>query len=93
MTALLKNEEFRNEFIDLYVKMMDTDLSAERLLPFLDTLSARIRTEIPRQALRFGAPTTARFEQQVAYIRSFLTNRKQTMLRQLETTFSVSLTE
>ncbi len=92
MTALLKNEAFRNEFIDLYVEMMNTDLSAERLLPILDTLSSRIRSEIPRQALRFGAPTTARFEQQITYIRSFLTNRKETMLRQLETTFSVSLT-
>lgn len=91
MTALLQNETFRAEFIEQYVHLMDTTLSAERLLPFLDTLSERIRPEIPRQAARFGAPTTARFEQQISYIRTFITNRKETMLRQLEKTFSVAL--
>ncbi len=91
MTALLQNETFRAEFIEQYVQMMDTTLSAERLLPFLDTLSERIRPEIPRQATRFGAPSTARFEQQISYIRTFVTNRKNTMIRQLEKTFSVTL--
>ena len=91
MTALLQNEEFRAEFIEEYVRLMNTTLSAERLLPHLDSLSARIRPEIPRQATRFGAPTTARFEQQISYMRTFITNRKATMLKQLEETFSITL--
>ncbi len=90
MTALLQNETFAQEFIKLYAEMMDTTLSAERLVPLLNRMADAIRPEIPRQQKRYGAPSPARFEQQVSYIEQYLKNRKATMTRQLKSVFSLT---
>ncbi len=90
MTALFKNEDFSKQFVREYKRLMDTTLSADRLIPILDELADTIRSEIPRQQAQFEAPTTARFEQQVTYMRTFLNNRKTTMIRQLKDVFSLS---
>lgn len=90
MTALLQNETFAQEFIKLYAEMMDTTLSAERLVPLLNRMADTIRSEIPRQQKRYGAPSPARFEQQVSYIEQYLKNRKATMTRQLKSVFSLT---
>ncbi len=90
ITALFKNEEFSAQFVREYKRLMDTTLSADRLIPILDGLADTIRSEIPRQQARFGAPAPARFEQQVAFMRTYLENRKTTITRQLKDVFSLS---
>ncbi len=90
ITALFKNEDFSHAFVKEYKRLMDTTLSSDRLIPILDKLADSIRTEIPRQQARFGAPSSARFEQQVTYMQNFLKNRKTTITRQLKSVFSLS---
>ncbi len=90
MTALLKNEDFASDFVKLYKDLLDSTLSADRLTPILDELADAIRSEIPRQQARFGAPAPARFEQQVTYIRNYLKNREASIVRQLKSVFSLS---
>ncbi len=90
ITALFKNEDFSARFVREYKRLMDTTLSADRLVPILDKLADTIRSEIPRQQAEFGAPAPARFEQQVTYMRTFLKNRKTAITRQLKDVFSLS---
>ncbi len=90
MTALLKNADFRKEFLLTYARLLQTTLSAERLLPILDSLTAEIETEIPRQYAEFNAPSTARWNQQVTYILNFIKGRETVMVQQLKSTFSLS---
>ena len=90
MTALLKNEQFSREFLQEYKSLMDNLLSAERLLPILDTLASEIATEIPRQYARFGAPTVTKWNNQIEYIRTFIRGRKEVITRQLLKTFDLT---
>lgn len=90
LTALLKNEAFRREFLVTYKQMMASTLSAERLLPILDTLAAEIESEIPRQYARFGAPSVARWNQQIRYMRGFIEGRSENITRQLCEVFALT---
>lgn len=90
MTALLKNETFRKEFIQTYARLLQTTLDSERLLPILNALAAEIETEIPLQYEAFSAPSVPRWNQQIRYIRTFIEGREAVMIRQLKTTFGLS---
>lgn len=90
ITALFKNEEFSEQFVREYKRLMDSTLSADRLVPILDKLADTIRPEIPRQQARFGAPSTVRFEQQITYMRNYLENRRAKMERQLKGVFGLT---
>lgn len=90
MTALLKNENFCREFLKIYKNLMETTLSAERLLPILDGLAAEIESEIPRQYARYGAPSVTKWTTQVEYMRTFIRGRKAVMTRQLCEVFALS---
>lgn len=92
-TALLKNTEFRQEFLKTYARLLQTTLSKERLLPLLNTLASEIESEIPRQYAKFGAPSVARWTQQIKYIRSFIEKRETVIVAQLKSTFSLTSEE
>ncbi len=90
MTALLQNKTFQREFLSIYKSMMETTLSAERLLPILDNLAASIENEIPRQYARYGAPSVTKWTNQINYIRTFVSQRQATITQQLLTVFSLT---
>ncbi len=89
-SALLKNDDFKQQFLKTYADMMNTTFAPERLLPMVDTMADAIRSEIPRQQARYGSPSPARFEQEVKYIRGFLEKREETITRQLKDVFDLS---
>ena len=90
LTALLKNDAFREEFLLTYARLLKTTLSAERLTAILNDLAAEIETEIPRQYKQYGAPSVNTWNYQINYIRSFISGREATMIAQLKTAFSLS---
>ncbi len=90
MTALLKNEDFCREFLKIYKNLTETTLSTERLLPILDRMAAEIESEIPRQYARYGAPSTLRWNQQVNFMRSFVSGRTEVIVAQLCEVFSLT---
>jgi len=51
---LLKNEGFRNEFIQRYAYHMNTTFHPDRLLEFIDQFQARLAPEIPRHTSKWG---------------------------------------
>lgn len=53
---LMKNEQFREEFIKRYALYTNTYFSPERLLPIYDAMIAEIASEMPRQLERWPKP-------------------------------------
>ena len=51
---LLKNEGFRNEFIQRYAYHMNTTFRPDRLLGFIDRFQERLAPEIPRHITKWG---------------------------------------
>jgi len=51
---LLKNEGFRNEFIQRYAYHMNTTFRPERLVEFIDLFQERLAPEIPRHITKWG---------------------------------------
>ena len=87
---LLKNESFRNEFIQRYAYHMNTTFDPQRLLGFIDQFQERLAPEIPRHITKWGgkkdpdaletwmSPTfnsVARWEQNVNEMRFFAVQR------------------
>lgn len=93
MTALLKNETFRLQFLRTYKTLMETTLSAERLLPILNDLATAIETEIPRQYARYGAPSVTKWNGQIAYMRTFIQGRNETIEHQIQQVFGITAEE
>ena len=55
---LLKNENFKNEFIQRFAAHMNTTFKAERILPILDSLEQLIEPHITRQVEKWHLPTS-----------------------------------
>lgn len=51
---LLKNESFRNEFIQRYAYHMNTTFRPDRLVAFVDQFQGRLAAEMPRHITRWG---------------------------------------
>lgn len=90
MTALLKNDTFRTEFLTTYARLLQTTLDKDRLLPILNDLAAEIEAEIPLQYRAFSKPSVKNWEWNVNYIRKFISGREAVIIDQLKTTFSLT---
>jgi len=102
---LLKNESFRNEFIQRYAYHMNTTFRPERLVEMIDQFQARIAPEIPRHITRWGgqkdpdaletwmSPTfnsVARWQQNVDQMRIFARGRPAAATRHVLDYFGLS---
>jgi hypothetical protein len=102
---LLKNEGFRNEFIQRYAYHMNTTFRPERLVAFVDFFQERLAPEIPRHIVRWGgqkdrdaletwmSPTfssVAQWNQNVEQMRRFARDRPAASTRHLLNHFGLS---
>ena len=87
---LLKNEGFRNEFIQRYAYHMNTTFDPERVLGLIDQFQAHLAPEIPRHITKWGGKkdpdaletwmspifnSVARWEQNIGQMRTFALQR------------------
>jgi len=102
---LLKNEGFRNEFIQRYAYHMNTTFHPERLVEFIDRFQERLAPEIPRHITKWGgqkdpdaletwmSPTfnsVARWEQNIEQMRRFAVQRPAATTRHVLDHFGLS---
>jgi hypothetical protein len=102
---LLKNEGFRNEFVQRYAYHINTTFHPERLLGFIDRFQVRLAPEIPRHITRWGGqkdpdaletwitPTfnsVAHWEQNVDQMRLFAVDRPAATTRHFLDHFGLS---
>jgi hypothetical protein len=88
---LMKNDHFKEEFIQRYALYIKTYFTPERLLPIFDAMIAEIKTEIPRQMERWPKPENyASWEDQVAMMRQIIIEKPEIEKKHLQEFFDLS---
>ena len=102
---LLKNEGFRNEFVQRYAYHMNTTFQPDRLLSFINQFQARLAPEIPRHITKWGGQkdpdaletwmspifnSVARWEQNIEQLRRFARERPAPTTRHILDHFGLS---
>lgn len=77
-SELIKNETFRNKFIDRFAIHLSTTFRPERVIHIMDSIAARIRNELPYHKARYGHTDT--FESDLDVFRNFSTQRPEILL-------------
>lgn len=88
---LMKNEQFRDEFIERYALYTRTIFSPERLLPIYDAMIAEIRSEMPGQLERWPKPAgSVAWEKHVASTRQIIIEKPEIEKDNLRSFFGLS---
>ena len=89
--SLIKNAQFRQEFIERYAFYMNTYFTPERLLPIYDAMIAEIESEMPRHRARWPKPSgVARWEDHVASTRQIIIEKPEIEKQNLKFFFGLS---
>jgi hypothetical protein len=75
---LIKNETFRNKFIDCFSFHLSTTFESKRVIHIMDSIAARIRSEIPYHLARYHIVDN--FQNDLDIFRTFSTQRPAKML-------------
>ena len=87
---LMQNEAFKNEFIEAYAYHINNTFTQEHMFEVLDRMADEIRTEIPKQAARWGRPTVSGWEKQITQMKDLLIKRRELCKQHLQDTFDLS---
>jgi len=88
---LMKNEQFKEEFIKRYALYTRTYFDPDRLLPIYDAMVAEIKTEMPRQLERWPKPSgSVSWEKQVAITRQIIQGKPEIEKKNLQFFFGLS---
>lgn len=91
---LMKNAQFKEEFIKRYALYTNTLFSPERLLPIYDAMIAEIRSEMPRQLERWPRPANyLSWEDHVAIMRQIIIEKPEIEKKHLQEFFGLSTEE
>ena len=99
--ALLKNGEWRDQFIRRFAELMNTVYTQERMGPLADELYGAVQPEIERERAKFNQETfmgvkqlaeclDKGFERQIEKVRDFIAGRNDAMKKQLQQEFGLS---
>ena len=88
---LLQNPQFEQAFIARYAWFLNNVFVTDRMLSILDSMTEQIRSEIPRQVIRWGGPSSVEYwEYQVGELRRITSEKRGRMLIILQESFNIS---
>ena len=90
---LLKNDEFRDQFISTYCYHLNNTFNTERTLAILDEMAAVIADEIPRHGERWGFPNESSWETSLNVLKKFFEQKPDLAIKQLQENFGLSDSE
>ncbi len=89
--ALLKNEGWKQEFIERYAYILKTNLASETIAPLFDSTVAEIENEMARHIKRWRAPRSySSWEKEVKKLRKTLTTRTEQCMKSFQKYFDLS---
>lgn len=91
--GLLKNPEFKQHFIERYSYHVNNTLNPDRLFAVMDELCAKIRTEMPRQAAKWGAPKPGNWERNIKRMKEMCLDKIELTKKQMQSVFGLSASE
>ena len=89
MQAVLENKEGKDAFLKRYDYWMDTILNGEYITGLIDELVNAFASELPADRARWKV-TMAEWEEEIAFVRKFVSNRKKRVLQDLQAYFQMS---
>lgn len=88
---LMKNNEFKDEFVKRFAYHLNNTFEAGRVLQVIDDLAANIESEIPNNLNRWTRPESFEYWQsQVNQLRMFAVNRHQYLLKYIQKHFNLT---
>ncbi len=91
MVNLLKNSEFRNEFIDRMAFHLNNTFTTERVIERINEMEKAIEDEMPRQTKRWPAGGDMNsWRRQVQRLRNFAENRNRILMGHIQGKFGLS---
>lgn len=87
---LFDSEAFTRRFIERYCYHLQTTFAPDRTIDIFEKLYAKIESEMPRQAERWGAPSTTSWPGNCELLRNFLIKRPEQIRIQLMENFDLS---
>lgn len=88
--GLLKNDGWREAFIERYAYHLNNTYTQEKLLALLDEMVAEMEPEMERHIQKWGSPTMSVWKRSVDEVRDFLTDRPQIAKQHLKSYFNLS---
>lgn len=89
--SLMKNDQFKDEFIKRYALYMNKYFSPARLLPIYDAMIEEIASEMPRHRARWPKPSgVAKWEDHVASTRQIIIDKPEIEKQNLKFFFGLS---
>jgi len=90
--SLLKNEDFKNEFIQRYCMHIGTTFERDRVLGIIDSLESLITTEVPRHVAKWPASTnlTYSWRDHIGIMKEFAILRPNSARNHLQSKFNLS---
>jgi hypothetical protein len=89
MVNLLKNNEFRTEFIQRMAFHLNNTFTEERVIGRIDEMQTVIEHEMPRQIERWGGSMES-WNRQVERLRNFARNRNRILMGHIQAKFNLS---
>ncbi|MDW7740331.1 MAG: CotH kinase family protein, partial [Bacillota bacterium] len=86
---LLRNEEFKKEFIERFAYHLNNTFTAEKVIARIDELASKIEPEMPRQVERWGG-SMERWYREVEHLRNFARQRPAIVTEQIRRKFNLS---
>lgn len=87
---LLANEEFRDLFISRYCYHLNNTFEPDRCIAILDSMTAAIRDEVPRNAEKWPEPSAEAWEDNIEFLKTFFTVKPDMAKDQLKSNFGLS---
>ena len=89
--SLMKNEEFRNTFIQRFTVCLGAAFEPGRVIDLVESFSAQIAAEMPRHIARWDKPDSVRdWESKISEMRSFARVRPRVLIRYIEREFDLT---
>ncbi len=90
---LLDNDEFRDLFISRYCYHLNNTFDTKRCIDILEREAEVIRSEVPRNAVKWENPTMEAWEKSLEFLKKFFTNKPDMAKQQLMDNFGLSKKE
>ena len=91
MRAIATNPNWSKAFVERYAELLNTTLRPERFHAIIDAMAAEIRTEMPNQVDRWGAPASVeKWEENIENLKKTVDSRWPAAVKELKSTFGLS---
>ncbi len=87
---LLRNQDYKDMFIERYAELLNTTFMPENLTTIVDNMAEQIEPEIERNAKRWGGPSHSKWEKEIKNLKNICQKRRDVMKNQLQEYFNIS---